>query len=232
MKYNILLLDADETLLDFHLAEEQGLRSAFSIHHLPYNEDILKLYSSVNKKCWEEFEQGLLTKPQLLIERFRRLFALLPIEADAEKVRRTYQEELGKGAFLIDGAKDVCRELSQYCKLYIVTNGVSSIQHSRLSKSGLDVLVNDIFVSEEIGFQKPQKAYFDEVFRRLGNPAREEILLVGDSLSADIRGGIDAGINTCWYNPHGKEKPTDMEITYIIDDIKKLPELVLTRSGL
>lgn len=226
MKYNILLLDADETLLDFHKAEAQALESAFFIQHLPYNEDILKLYSTVNKKCWEEFEQGVLTKQQLLIERFRRLFALLPITADAESLRQIYQEELGKGAFLINGAYEVCRKLSLQCSLYIITNGVSAIQYSRLSKSGLDKLVKDIFVSEEIGFQKPQKAYFDEVFRRLGNPSRDKILLVGDSLSADIRGGIDAGIDTCWYNPHGKEKPADMEITYVLDDIKKLPELV------
>ncbi len=227
MNYNILLLDADETLLDFHRAEAQALESAFFIHRLPYHKDILKLYSSVNKKCWEEFEQGFLTKPQLLIERFRRLFALLPIKADAEKVRQTYQKELGKGAFLINGAYDVCRELSLHCSLYIVTNGVSEIQYSRLSKSGLDKFVKDIFVSEEIGFQKPQRAYFDEVFRRLGNPSKDGILLVGDSLSADIRGGIDAGIDTCWYNPYGKEKPADMDITYIIDDIKKLPSFVL-----
>lgn len=226
MKYRILLLDADETLLDFHKAEAQGFQSALTIHNLPYSEEILALYSSINKKCWEEFERGLLTKPQLLAERFRRLFAAMQIDADAETVRKTYQEELGKGAFLIEGADEVCRELSKVCDLYIVTNGVSATQYSRFSRSGLDAFVKDIFVSEEIGFQKPQKAYFAEVFRRIGNPSKSGILLVGDSLSADIRGGIDAGIDTCWYNPRGLDVPEDMSITYVIDDIRKLPEIV------
>lgn len=228
MKYRTILLDADDTLLDFQKAEAQGIREAFSIHRLPYSEEILKLYSSVNKKCWEEFELGLLTKPQLLWERFRRLFALLHINADAQQVCRTYEEELGKGAFLTDGAYETCRILSQHCRLSIVTNGVAKIQYSRLSKSGLDRFITDVFISEEIGHQKPQKAYFDKVFEDLGNPLKEELLLVGDSLSADMRGGTEAGIDTCWYNPHKKEKPENMKISYVIDDIRKLPELIFT----
>ncbi|EET61548.1 HAD hydrolase, TIGR02254 family [Marvinbryantia formatexigens DSM 14469] len=225
MKYQTLFLDADETLLDFKRAEAQGLENALRCHQLPFSEEILALYSGINKKCWEEFEQGVFDKDTLLVERFRRLFRALDITADPDAVRRTYHEELGKGGFLIAHADEVCRKLKETHDLYIVTNGVAATQYSRFAISGLDKLVKGIFVSEEVGFPKPQKEYFDYVFAQIPGFQKERALMVGDSLTADITGGINAGLDTCWYNPERKQAPAGMNITYEIHDIRELLEI-------
>lgn len=225
MRYRTLFLDADETLLDFKKAEAQGLECALRRHQLPFDEEILALYSGINKRCWEEFEQGKFDKETLLVERFRRLFAALAVTADPDTVRRTYHEELGKGGFLIEHAYEVCEELGKTHDLYIVTNGVASTQYSRFARSGLDRLVKGIFVSEEVGVPKPQKEYFDYVFAQIPGFQREGALMVGDSLTADIQGGINAGLDTCWYNPGRKPVPAGLKITYEIHDIRELPDV-------
>lgn len=222
MEYQTLFLDADETLLDFKRAEAQGLENALRRHQLLFNKEILALYSGINKKCWEEFEQGFLDKETLLVERFRRLFAALDIKADPHAVRLSYHEELGKGGFLIEHAYEVCEELGKTHDLYIVTNGVAATQYSRFALSGLDKLVKGIFVSEEIGIPKPQKGYFDYVFAQIPGFRKENALMVGDSLTADIMGGINAGLDTCWYNPGRKPAPAGIKITYEIQDIREL----------
>lgn len=226
MAYETLLLDADGTLLDFEKAEARGIEQTMKRHGLPFDKDILALYSRINKKCWEEFEQGLLTKEALLLARFYRLFDTLGIDADAETVRRTYQSELGKGAYLLDGAYEICERLAQTHDLYILTNGVSAIQYSRFSLSGLDRIVKDIFVSEEIGCQKPQTEYFERVFARIPGFCRSKALMVGDSLTADIQGGINAGVDVCWVNAKGLSAPEGMQITYEIRDIRDLMQIV------
>lgn len=218
-------MDADETLLDFKKAEAQGLEHALRRHQLPFDEEILALYSGINKRCWEEFEQGMFDKNTLLVERFRRLFAALAITADPDAVRRTYHEELGKGGFLIEHAYEVCEELQKTHDLYIVTNGVAATQYSRFARSGLDRLVKGIFVSEEVGVPKPQKEYFDYVFAQIPGFQKKSALMVGDSLTADIRGGINAGLDTCWYNPGKKPVPADLKITYEIHDIRELLDI-------
>lgn len=222
MKYRILLFDADGTLMDFQKAEAKGLEAALGMHHLPFNAEILALYSAINKGCWEEYEQGLLDRETLLVERFRRLFDRLGIDADAQAVRATYHEELGKGAYMTEGARDLCAQLGKTHDLYIVTNGVSATQRSRFARCGLDRLVKKVFISEDIGVPKPQKAYFERVFAEIPGFSREEALIIGDSLTADIRGGIDAGIATCWYNPGGLAAPEDLRIDY---QIRALAEL-------
>lgn len=226
MKYQILLLDADGTLLDFQKAEARGLEAAFSHYHLPFDENMLADYSAINKKCWEEFEQGLLDKKSLLVERFRRLFEKKSIHADPNAVRVTYQYELSLGSYLIEHAYEVCEELSKTHDLYIVTNGVASTQHRRLRESGLDKLMKGIFISEEIGCQKPQKEFFHYAFRHIPGFRRESALMIGDSLSADIQGGINAGVDTCWYNPFSKENTGNRNITYEIRDIRELLTIV------
>lgn len=227
MGYKNLLLDNDGTLMDFKKSEARGIAETMRVYGLPFSEEILALYSRTNQKCWEEFERGLLDRNTLLVERFRRLFRQLGINnADADAVAATYEKELAKSAYLMDGALEVCRELREHCRLYIVTNGVSSTQHKRYAISGLDRLVHGVFVSEDIGCPKPQKEYFAYVFRHIPDFRKEETLMVGDSLTADIRGGINAGIDTCWYNPAGAPKPADMEITYEIRDLRMLKSIV------
>lgn len=226
MSYKILLLDADNTLLDFNKAEANALEQTFITYNFDFDGEILRSYSAINQKCWEEFEQGLITKKTLLSKRFQLLFDSLGLKADVESVRITYQEELSKGAFLLEGAYKLCRDLSVNHDLYIVTNGVASTQHRRIKDSGLDKLVKDIFVSEEVGFKKPERGYFDYVFSHIKEFDKSQALLVGDSLSADIVGGINAGLNTCWYNPLGKSAPKDMAITYTIQNLEELRKIV------
>ncbi len=223
MGYRILLLDNDGTLMDFKKAEAQGIENTLRLHGLPFDEEILALYSGINKRCWEEFEQGLMDKDKLLTERFRRFLGQLGnTSVDPNSLRAVYHEELGKGAYLTDGALELCRELGKTHELYIVTNGVSSTQYRRFAISGLDQVVNGIFVSEDIGCPKPQSAYFEHVFAQIPGFRREDALIVGDSLTADIQGGIRAGIDTCWYNPDGLTGPEGLNITYEISDLRYL----------
>lgn len=225
MHYQTLLLDVDGTLLDFKKAEACGIRETFRKHQLYFNDKVMADYSAVNKKCWEEFEQGLLDRETLLEERFRRLFHKYGIEADAAAIEKTYQYELGLGAYLIENAYETCEELSRKCDLYIVTNGVAVTQYRRIRDSGLGKLVKGMFISEEIGYQKPQTEFFDYVFGKIEGFDKRKALMVGDSLSADICGGINAGLDTCWYNPNGLPRPAAMEITYEIRDIRELVNL-------
>ncbi|MFR8531450.1 MAG: HAD-IA family hydrolase, partial [Anaeromassilibacillus sp.] len=137
-----------------------------------------------------------------------------------------YQEELGRGAFLLPGAEEVCAYCARFCDLYIVTNGVSRTQYSRLHDSGLDRYMKGIFVSEDAGYQKPMKEYFDYVFARIPGFQAEKTLIVGDSLSSDIRGGNNAGIDTCWYCPDGGQMPGDVRVNYTIRRLEELKDLI------
>lgn len=226
MKYQTLLLDADNTLLDFQKAEARGIEAAFQAHCLPFSPEILALYSEINRRCWEEYERGQLDRDRLLIERFCRLFRQIDVEADAGAVALSYRDELGKGAYLIEGAREVCEELGKTADLYIITNGVAATQYSRFAASGLDKLVKRSFISEEIGYQKPRREFFAYVFAAIPDFHKDRTLVVGDSLTADIQGGIQAGVDTCWYNPRHVPRPEAMQITYEIDDIRKLREIV------
>ena len=223
MRYRTLLLDADGTLFDFEKAQAKALESALGSHGLPFNDEILSLYSRINTECWEAYEQGRMEKDVLLVERFRRLFAALHTAADPVAVRLSYHNELGKGAYLIDGAYELCRELKTTHALYIITNGVAQTQHSRFCASGLAQMTDGIFISEEIGYPKPQKEYFDYVSAHIPGFEKSRALIVGDSLTADMQGGLLAGIDTCWFNPKKKKKPANLPVTY---EIHRLPELL------
>lgn len=227
MGYPILLLDADGTLLDFKKTEARGLRETFRQHDLHIDQQILADYSIINKKCWEEYEQGLLDKETLLEERFRRLFAKYGITADTAAIEETYQYELGQGAYLIPEAYETCEALREKCDLYIVTNGVAVTQHTRIRDCGLDKLIKGMFISEEIGYQKPQREFFEYVFDHIPDFDKKKALMVGDSLTADIRGGICAGLDTCWYNPGRLSRPEGLPVTYEIQDIRDLADIAM-----
>lgn len=226
MGYRILLFDADGTLMDFKRAEAQGIEATFQIHRLPFDREILALYSEINRRCWEEFESGLLAWDALHTERFCRLFAKLGIRADAQAVQATYRDELGKGAFLMDGARELLLTLRKEHKIYIITNGVATTQRSRFQKCGLDQLVDGVFISEDIGCRKPQKAYFDHISAQIPDFSAGEALIIGDSLTADIQGGINAGIAVCWFNPEGLAAPGNMRIDHQIRRLEELKEFV------
>ncbi len=230
MRYPILLLDADGTLLDFERAEDQALRLTLHRHGLPSDEETLSLYKEINRGLWTDFENGLITKQQILSRRFRELFAQLGIRDELAGFEEEYQLALGEGGFLLPGALEICRELREAgCRLYILTNGVEATQLSRLELSGLNPLLSGVFVSETTGYQKPQREYFEYVWQRIGGFAAEEALMVGDSLNSDIRGGAGAGVDTCWYNPRGMENRTETKPDYEIRDLNEL--INIAREG-
>ena len=202
-KFDVILLDVDGTLLDFGRSEKQGMKVVLEQYGFEPTEERLLLYHEINEGFWSAFERGEGTKERLVWERFNVFCARLGITVDGHATESLYRRQLDDSAFLIDGALDLCQYLKERYDLYVVTNGTSSTQYKRLAASGLDCFMKDIFVSEDAGSQKPQKEYFEYCFKRIPGVCPERMLLVGDSLSSDIKGGQAAGTATCWYNPSG-----------------------------
>ena len=229
MRYDVILWDADDTLLDFQRSEASALERAFAEYDLPLTEEIRRGYLEINHGLWKALERGEVTKQQVLDERFQRTFSRFGLTAPRDgSFERTYQRMLGEGAFLLPDAESVLRALSGRCRQAIVTNGVTATQRNRLRLCGLDRIMDDVFISEQLGAAKPQRAFFDAVFDRLGQPPRERVLIVGDSLTSDMRGGEVAGIDHCWFNPHGVENASGVEVTW---EIRRLPELLAIVEG-
>lgn len=235
IRYPILLLDADRTLFDFEASQANALKTAYEAagfsRTLPYTPDILDCYSRINQSWWQRLERKECTKPQLQLGRFREFFQCLGLSFDPESFNRMYMEELGNGSWLLPHAEEVCRELAKTCTLYIVTNGVSRTQRKRIGGSALTDVFRDIFVSEEAGVPKPDARYFDYVFSRLGTSDRSRMLLVGDSLTSDIQGAHNAGLDSCWFNPAGLPCPDSPVPTYEIRDLRELPAIVRTGAA-
>ena len=204
-KYDIILLDADDTLLDFKLAEKTAILETLSYFGLPTNGEVISKYSEINKNCWKMLERREITKPQLKVFRFAELCRTYSFDADPTELARCYEQKLSEQAFVIDGAVDFCRRLSEKCDVYLITNGIKAVQTGRLTGSGLLPYVKKIFISEDVGFEKPDVRYFDFVASEIDNFSKERALVVGDSLSSDIAGGINFGLDTCWYNPFGAD---------------------------
>ena len=229
MRYDVILWDADDTLLDFQRSEASALERAFAEYDLPLTEEIRRGYLEINHGLWKALERGEVTKQQVLDERFQRTFSRFGLTAPRDgSFERTYQRMLGEGAFLLPDAESVLRALSGRCRQAIVTNGVTATQRNRLRLCGLDRIMDDVFISEQLGAAKPQRAFFDAVFDRLGQPPRERVLIVGDSLTSDMHGGEVAGIDRCWFNPHGVENTSGVEVTW---EIRRLPELLAIVEG-
>jgi len=226
-KYEIFLFDADDTLYDYKMAEANALRVMFENSRIAYTEDLRSAYREINSQEWAKYEKGEITKNALQIARFRRLFENIGVNFDAADFNAKYLYELGKGSFLIDGALEICRYItSAGKKIYIVTNGILATQKSRIANSLIKDYISDFFVSEFVGFQKPAAAYFEYVFSHIPQVGRDKILIIGDSLSADMAGGCNAGIDSCWFNPGFIENMTDIRPTYEIRKLEELKEFV------
>lgn len=205
--YDIILLDADQTLFDFHLAERGAFLSAMGRLGLP-GEELLPRYVEINEGLWRALERGEITQETLKIERFRLLFAELGVSHDPAACSRVYLNALGDGCYLLPGAQALCEALAAAGRrLYIATNGIGAVQRRRLACSAICAYIDDIFISEELGSHKPEPDYFDKLFARLGDPDRGRAILLGDSIASDMRGGRAAGIATCWLNPAGLPCP-------------------------
>ena len=221
-KYQTLFFDVDDTLLDFGAAENAALRMLFEDQNIPFTDEIAADYKKINQGLWRSFEDGKFDRDEVVNTRFAILFKEYGQAVDGALLENKYRSYLEEGHQLVDGAMELITELHNQHDLYIVTNGVSKTQDKRLRNSGLHPLFRDIFVSEDTGYQKPMKEFFDYVFARTPNFSVEQGLIIGDSLSADIRGGYLAGIDTCWFNPDRKPNNTDLVPTY---EIQRLDEL-------
>jgi YjjG family noncanonical pyrimidine nucleotidase len=234
-KYDLLLFDADNTLLDFDLAEEKAMENVFGLYRLGYDESILEKYKEINVKLWKDFELGIMDKETLKFERFDRLLKALDIKLDADDFSKSYMSFLSQGGYLMDGALEICRMLSEHCTLAIVTNGIASTQISRLACSAIAPYISHLIVSEDAGVHKPHQGFFEYTFDVCGWADKSKTIIIGDSLQADIKAGLDFGIKTCWYNPAkaGKNKnepaknPAGIKADFEIGSLYELPELIL-----
>lgn len=225
MRYDTLLFDADGTLLDFELAEREAFVITMSRYGLIADNDIISLYSKINDALWKKLERKEIERESLKVRRFAELASALNVSYNAEDVAHTYACELSKQSHLLGNALEVCTELSKQCRLYIITNGFKMIQEGRIQRSPLYPLFSNVFISEDIGYDKPAPQYFDAVKRAISDFCPEKTLVIGDSLTSDIRGGIEAGIPVCWFNTKHKQIPADMRIDYVIDDLSRLIDI-------
>ena len=220
-----LLLDLDDTILDFHKAERIALSKTFRDFSLEPTEEVLDLYHKINKWHWEQLELGVMSRDQVLVGRFAQLFGELGMEVDAAACMKQYEQNLSIGHYFLPGAEETVKRLHENYRLFLVSNGTATVQHSRLTSAGLYPYFEQIFISQEIGFNKPDKAYFDRCFQRIPGFAPEKALMVGDSLTSDIKGGINAGLRTVWVNP--KHTPfSDIRPDYEIEALSQLETIL------
>ncbi len=227
MKYPYLLFDADDTLFDFSKASSRAFSIMCRNNRIPEDPETYQLYHEINLVLWESFDRGEVTKEFVTLERYVRFLKALGLDRDPARCNRDYLDALGQTVFPLPHAEEVCRELVRRGhKLYIVTNAVASVQRSRLSACSFGDIFTDAFISEEAGAAKPQKAYYDYVRRQVPEITSENALVIGDSLSTDIRGANNAGLPCCWFNPSGKAAPEELRIDYTIPDLRQLLDIV------
>jgi 2-haloacid dehalogenase len=227
MKYSTILFDLDGTLFDYDAAETQALINIFNDFDLPFFNSNIETYRKLNAILWLQFEQGLITQDVIKVLRFKQLGEALKLDFDAEKFGYRYLEHLSEGTQLIDGAAELIKFLSQRTDLVLITNGLSIVQRPRIKNSGLDKYFEEIIISEEVGSAKPDAKMFDIAFERLDFPDKKKTLIVGDSLTSDIAGGSNYGIDTCWFNPAGTAGDVNIRCTYTIKTLNELRDIIL-----
>jgi len=225
MSYSIILFDLDNTLLDFDANQAESLKLLFEEKGFELTDDIYNTYDGINRELWIEYEHGNISIDTLLNTRFAKTMLLYNKEIDGTRWENDYRVYLNKGTQLIDGAYNLLDELSRTHRLFAATNGVNETQISRLKCSGIFEFFEDIFISEEVGAQKPSTKFFDYAFEHIRDFKKDETLMVGDSLTSDIKGGMDSGIDTCWYNPNDLEPIDKIKSTYVIKELSELKEI-------
>lgn len=228
MKYEVILFDADETLYDFKKSEREAFKNTMLKFNIDYDENYhLKIYKEINTALWKEFEQGLITQEKLKIERFKRLSDTLEIRFDATNFAKLYMEYLADASFLYDNSMELIETLNKSHRLAIVTNGLTLVQDKRIRKSTLAKFFETIVISEELLISKPDPKIFEHTLKHMNFFDKSKVLIVGDSLSSDIQGGINFGIDTCWYNPSKIVNQTSIKPTYEISNFDELKALLL-----
>ena len=232
-KYYCILFDADNTLLNFDAAENKALAETLVNYGIEPDAETVQTYPTINEELWRQREKGQIRREKLFGERFSRFLKAINAAGDGVEMNRFYLEQLSTHPDLMSPeVLDVLRELSEVATLAIVSNGAQKVQTRRLAESGVMNFMEDVFISEKMGCEKPNARIFDAALRALGVENREHVLMVGDSLTSDIQGGANAGLDTCWFNPNHTENPGKVIPTYEIASLEELYPLVMEQDEL
>ena len=232
MRYDTILFDADETLLDFHRSEREAVSDAMREVGICPTDEKIATYSEINAGLWKALERREITKSVLLYRRFGLFFERYGIEGGEALARKTaeiYMHHLSQKGYLLDGALSLCQRLHGKARMYIVTNGVEFIQRGRYKASGLEAYPDGVFISDVIGYEKPHPAYFTYVAEHIPDFCPERTLMVGDSLTSDMKGGVNFGLDTCWFNPRGLAPSEELKgrITYTVSTHEEIYRLIM-----
>ena len=226
-RYQWLVFDADGTLFDFHLGETTALQLTTQRHGIKYSPHLHQVYNAISAVLWGQFERGEITLKDLRVTRFERLFSELGIGAEPESFNIDFMNDLGQQTQLLPEAEDVVRDLSSRFQLLLATNGIAVVQRPRFARSSIRKYFEDVVISDEIGVAKPQTGFMEEAFSRMGDPQKSEVLMIGDSLSSDIEGGVNFGIDTCWFNPNALPLDGFPKPTFMIEDLTEIGDIVI-----
>lgn len=221
-----VLFDLDDTLFDFHKAEKIALTKTLVHFGIDPTEETLALYSTINAAHWKRLELGEISREEVKVGRYRELFKTIGVECDPVKATAYYESMLAIGHYFMPGAPELLEELYRKYRLYIVSNGTAKVQEGRIGSSGIAKYMEGIFISQILGANKPDKQFFDICFAEIPDFSLGETVIIGDSLSSDIKGGINAGITTVWFNPKGIENDSDIKPDYTIKELSEVPGLL------
>ena len=222
----IILIDLDNTLIDFNECARHSIMNIFEKLGFDYSEKVFEIFIEENIKIWKRLENGEITKAGLRANRWNIILKRLGIDYDGTIIEEAFENGVSMGAYPIDGAYELLDYLYGKYKLYIVSNGFRFVQENRLKIGDFEKYFEDIFVSEDVGIPKPANEFFDYCFKKLGNPKKEDIILIGDSLSADITGGINNGIDTIWFNRNNDILPETINPTYAVSTLNEIKNIL------
>lgn len=226
MQYTHILFDVDGTLFDFDKAQGHAFEKTLRQYALDYQPEYHDLFQQINARVWEEYENGELDVEQVVIQRFERLFKVLGMDLDPQVFNASYLEHLAERDDLLEGAEELILGLSGHYRMMLVTNGLAIVQRRRVLRSPIYKHFAGIVISEEVGSTKPDERIFEVALERLGNPDKRQVLMVGDSLNADMRGANQVGIDACWYNPNGQPAQEGVTIKYRITHLAQLVDIL------
>lgn len=221
-----VLIDLDDTIFDFHAQEKLAMAQTLMSLGIPPTEETLSLYHEINRLEWQRLERGETTRERLLTERFEKLFRAIGRNSDPALARKTYEGNLASGHVFVEGAEELLPQLTHEFEAYLVSNGTAHVQAGRLASAGIVPYFKGVFISQTVGHNKPSKAFFDAVFAEIGEDKRGESIVVGDSLTSDILGAINAGLPSVWFNPHGTPADPAVPATYTIGHLGELVPLL------
>ena len=228
MSYNCVLLDFDETLVSFTQSEKIAITKVYNKYNIPVTDENIQYYHRENEKLWRDFEKGKIKKKDIEKTRFQKVinkFGLSGVSGDV--MNRDYLNYLKNSAILIDGAIEFLEDIEDYATIAVVTNGIDAVQQNRLKLSRVIDFADGVFTSEKVGYNKPDNRIFYSALKTLGIENNKKVLVVGDNLYSDIKGGINAGLDTCWVNFSGAENTTNITPTYTALDFTQLKIIIL-----